>query len=92
MPLSPARARLLGSYSARKRWARTVDPDERRAATQPARDALTRRYIEAARLMPGGASLTDDQLAERGRQLRLADMAALRIKSWDARRARKAAR
>ncbi len=85
MALSPARARMLGMLGQRRRWARIVEPDARRAATQAARDALTAKYLDAARAMPGGLGLTSDQLAERARQLRLADLAGLRIKSWDAR-------
>jgi hypothetical protein len=85
MALSSTRARMLGLLGQRRRWARVVDPDARRQATQAARDALAAKYLDAARTMPGGDNLAPEQLAERARQLRLADLAALRIKSWDAR-------
>lgn len=88
MVLSSVRASLLGTLGQRRRWAKIVDPDERRQATQPARDALAAKYLEAARLMPGGATLTADQLTERAKQIRSADMAAMRLRAWDNARAK----
>lgn len=85
MPLSSTRARMLGQLGQRRRWARVVTPDARREATQPARDALAARYLAAALAMPDSGDLTSDQVAERARQLRLADLASLRIKAWDVR-------
>jgi hypothetical protein len=75
---------MLGTFGQRRRWARTVDPDARRRATQPMRDALAAKYLATAARMPDGASLSPELLAERARQLRLADLAALRIKAYDA--------
>jgi hypothetical protein len=68
--LSPTRASMLGTLGMRRRWARTVDPAQRRAATRPARDALAQKYLATAAAMPGGDSLSPDQLAERARQIR----------------------
>ncbi len=92
MALSSSRARMLGQYSQRRRWARVVDPVERAAHTAAARAALDRKYAEAALAMPGGDRLTADQLVERAHQLRLAVLAKMRIHSHAAREAKAAAK
>jgi hypothetical protein len=55
------------------------------------RDGRARKYVEAARIMPGGQHLDDAQLAERANQLRLADLAQMRLHEHDRRRASKLA-
>jgi hypothetical protein len=88
-PIGSVRASMLGKRGSNARWSK-LGPVERTAATNPAREALAAKYLEQARAMPGSDQLTDKQLADRAHKLRLADLAALRIKSWDARRARRA--
>lgn len=85
MTLDPVRASMLGKIGMARRWAKTVDPDARRKSTQAARDAQQAKYLARATAMDGGASLPPEQLAERARQLRLADLASMRLKARDAR-------
>lgn len=88
MTLDPTRASMLGKLGQARRWAKTVTPDDRRQATQPARDAQKARYVVRAREMEGGDTLTEGQLEERASQLRLADLAAMRLRRWDNQRRR----
>lgn len=87
MSLDPKRASVLGQIGMASRWAATVTPEARRAATQAARDARWGRYLARARSMDGGTELSAEQLAERANQLRRQDLARMRLKALEARRA-----
>lgn len=78
--LSRARASAMGQLGSRRRWAACSDPAERRAATQAGRDAILAGYLRAARVAPGGSKLDDAGLAERAKQMHLADLAAMRLR------------
>lgn len=77
MTLDPARARAIGKLGQARRWAKYATEEERRAATQPARDRQWAGYLAQARAMLGGDRLTEAQLAERARRLRQARMQEL---------------
>jgi hypothetical protein len=69
------------------RWLHAT-PDERNAHMKRVRAGQAAKYLERARALPGGDALSEHELAERARQLRLLDLADYRIRADNARRAR----
>jgi hypothetical protein len=81
MPLTSSKAREMGRIGAATKWSRAVTPDERRAATQAARDTrwnnlVTQATTEAA---ARGQTLTDAQAQESARRLQDRAMARARM-------------
>jgi hypothetical protein len=82
-PLNRKQRRLRSQVAANVRWADTIDPDERRAVTEPGRRANFDRYLKQAD--PDGV-LPEDLRVLRAKHLRKADMARLALASSKARR------
>ena len=70
----------MGRAGSASKWARAVTPEQRRAATQAARDARWASLLRQAAEMEGGDTLTPEQLAERARRLQTLHMARARAR------------
>lgn len=79
--LSPTRASLMGRKGAAIRWARYVSAEQRREQTEAAREGQRQRYLYRASAMPGAELLGPREIAERARQLRLADLADFSLRA-----------
>jgi hypothetical protein len=85
MPLTREQRSLISQVANAKRWSKLTSA-QRRAATQPARDGLLRKYLDQ---VPVDLDLPEedrerDQL-RRAKQLREADLTAARLKATTSR-------
>jgi hypothetical protein len=77
-------ASLAGQVGGRNRWINHT-PEERRAAMERVRAGQRAKYVERAAAMAAekGWTPTLKQLEAAADALRLADLAAMRIRAWD---------
>jgi hypothetical protein len=88
VPLDSARASVLGRIGQANRWAKYVTPEDRAAQTAAARAKQFEALIAKAKAMPGGDTLTPEELIERATRLRNAAMHQMALRRMEKRRER----